>query len=127
MHIARHLVIWFLITLGVVLPPLLFKPVTLQYTGVLGDLVGTNVPAHVQAGLPFVVRDSYATQVCISSRSGQPLPPFVAPADRFSFGAPTLAPTYVQAGVPFMLQDSNGTQICVSTRRGQVLPPFVVP
>jgi hypothetical protein len=36
-------------------------------------------PQQVHAGIPFIVRDQYGTQVCISSRSGQTLPPFVVP------------------------------------------------
>lgn len=41
---------------------------------------GTIMPQHIQAGIPFVMRDQYSTQVCVSSRSGQPLPPFIVPS-----------------------------------------------
>jgi hypothetical protein len=84
-------------------------------------------PQYVQAGVPFIVRDSYATLLCISNRSGYPLQPFILPGKqtlRYRSGA---APAHVQAGVPFIVHDAKGAQLCVSNRSGQPLPPYLGP
>ena len=127
MRITRHLLIWPLIMLGVVVPAVLLKPASVQYAAALGDLASTTTPSYVYAGVPFVVRDSYGTQICVSTRAGQPLPPFVVPAGQNGAGWATGGTGTVQAGVPFVVQDHNGTQVCISTRGGQSLPPFIAP
>jgi hypothetical protein len=124
MRIARHLLIWSLIAL---VPAVLLKPVRLQFAAVLAEGSGTGAPASVHAVVPFVVHDSYAIQVCISSRSGRPLLPFILPADSFGAGTHATATADVRAGVPFLVRDANGMQVCVSTRVGQSFPPFVAP
>jgi hypothetical protein len=85
-----------------------------------------RTPTFVQAGIPFVVRDGYATQVCVSTRSGRLLPPFVGPADPLDAGVAPDRSATVQVGVPFVVH-GDGTQICVSTRGGRSLPPFILP
>jgi hypothetical protein len=127
MRIVSHLLIWSLVTLGVLVPTLMLEPPGSLYATVLGDGAGTSVPDHVHAGVPFVVRDSYASQVCISSRSGRPLPPFVLPPTQFGVGSPASGTADVRAGVPFVVRDANGIQVCVSTRGGQSFPPFIAP
>jgi hypothetical protein len=122
MRIARYLLIWSLVTCGLALVAL-HRPVALKYAATLGDLARTSTPADIAAGVPFVVRDSYATQICVSTRAGQPYPPFVAPADSSTGGSYER----VQAGVPFLVRDRTGTQVCISTRDGQALPPFIMP
>ena len=127
MRIARQLLIWSLITLGVVVPAVLLKPAGSQYAAVLSDVVGTNAPSYVHAGVPFVVRDSHATQVCVSSQSGRPLLPFVVPAGQHSGVMAAHTAGDVHAGMPFVVRDTNGTQVCVSTQGGQSFPPFIAP
>jgi hypothetical protein len=82
----------------------------------------------VHAGIPFTVNDGNGTQICISSRSGRSLPPFVVPSSDPRFSITTYGRAInVQADVPFVIHDSNGTQLCVSTRAGRSVPPFVIP
>ena len=123
MRIAGHLLVWSLITLSVVVPIVLLKAAGSQDAAIRGAHAGTSQPAPVYAGVPFVVRDNYATQTCVSTRAGQTYLPFVVPADAASGSSFER----VQAGVPFVVRDSNGTQICISTRGGQALPPFILP
>jgi hypothetical protein len=127
MRIASHLLIWSLLTVGVLVPTVLLKPVSWRYATALGDAVLANPPSFVLAGVPFVVRDGYATVLCISSRSGRPLPPFVVPAGQYSVVTVAGANGDVHAGVPFVVRDTNGWQVCVSTRGGQSFPPFIAP
>jgi hypothetical protein len=87
---------------------------------------GVSGPGYVYAGVPFVVRDSYATQLCIASHSGRALPPFVGPADGVGGTQPD-GEQRVDAGIPFTVEDGFGTTLCVSTRGGRSLTPFVVP
>ena len=84
---------------------------------------------YVHAGFPFAVNDGNGTQICISSRSGRSLPPFVVPPSdlHFSTYASAGMRLNVQADVPFVIHDTNGTQICISTRAGRSVPPFVIP
>jgi hypothetical protein len=126
MRIASQ-IIWPLLTLGVPVSAALLKPATTLYATVVGDSVGGSVPAYVHAGVPFVVRDAYASQLCMSSRSGRPLLPFILPATQLDGGTPASGTADVQAGVPFMVRDANGVQVCVSTRGGHSFPPFIVP
>ncbi|HWE60545.1 MAG TPA: hypothetical protein VHB98_02430 [Chloroflexota bacterium] len=127
MRIVGHLLLWPLIVLGVAGPTVLLTPARVQYAAVLGDIAGTTAPSYVQAGLPFVVRDSYAAQVCISTSSGRPLLPFLVPVGQTSVITAAGATGDVQAGVPFVVRDSNGTQVCVSTKGGRSFPPFIAP
>lgn len=96
-------------------------------SAVLAGLEGSDASDYVYAGVPFVVHDRYATQICISSRSGRPLPPFVSPALNFAAGGVRSAPASVHAGIPFVVRDGHSMQICVSTREGQPLLPFIDP
>ena len=97
------------------------------YSAVLEAANGTIAPDYVHAGVPFIVRDHYATQICVSTRSGRPLLPFVSPVPRYTFNTGSGAPARVRAGVPFEVRDNNGVQICISTRGGQPLLPFIYP
>jgi hypothetical protein len=133
MRLMRHPISWFGAVLGVIVLTVFHWSVSLAAVVPSGS---AGAPGYVQAGLPFVVRDGYATQVCISSHSGRPLPPFVAPADAFSpdmpfdafsTGMPLGGQQRIGAGIPFTVNDSFGTVLCMSTRGGQVLLPFVVP
>jgi hypothetical protein len=123
MRITRDLLIWSLITLIVTLFIIRLNAVSLRYGAVLSNLTGREVPAYIQAGVPFTTHDNYATQMCISTRSGQLLSPFVTPPGQSG----AVAPAHVQAWVPFMVHDRHGTQICISTRGGDTFPPFVAP
>jgi hypothetical protein len=127
MRITPHLLIWLLITVGVVVAIALLKLASWQYAAAFGAAVGTTAPSYVQADVPFVVRDSYATLLCISSHSGRPLLPFVVPASQYGEGTAASADGDVHAGVPFVVRDSSGSQLCVSARGGQSVPPFIEP
>jgi hypothetical protein len=85
---------------------------------------GESAPDYVHAGVPFIVRDAYAAQLCISARSGRPLPPFVTCVDAQGSGDGLQR---VDAGIPFRVNDGSGTTLCVSSRGGQALAPFIVP
>jgi hypothetical protein len=130
MRIARHLLIWSPISLSVAVAAILTRSASLMYVAVLSDRNSQDAPSyfeapsHIQAGVPFIVRDNYATQVCISTRSGKPLPPFITPPGQFD--VVLQGPVRVQAWVPFEVQDSYGSQICISSRGGEPLLPFVV-
>ena len=100
-----------------------------RYTLAAPQFLANGTPVTVGAGIPFVVHDSYATQVCVSSGSGRLLTPIVvSPQD------PVLLSTYfrnkaqvVTADLPFVVRDAHGTQICISSRGGKALPPLVAP
>jgi hypothetical protein len=36
-------------------------------------------PQRIEAGIPFTVKDGFGTALCVSTRGGQVLVPFVAP------------------------------------------------
>lgn len=99
-----------------------------SYARILADAGSLAEPTYVQAGVPFVVRDNYATLLCISTRAGQPLQPFIAPGTWPTWDTSYGAPMHVQAGVPFTVHDGKGgSQLCISTRSGEPLPPFIAP
>ncbi len=132
-RLMRHPISWSGVVLGVIALTVFHWSVGLAAVVPSGS---AGAPGYVHAGLPFVVRDGYATQFCISSHSGRPLPPFVAPAgafstgmpfDSFSTGTPLDGQQRIDAGIPFTVDDSFGTVLCMSTRGGHVLLPFVVP
>ncbi len=126
MRTVRRAMLYSLLTLGIVAVAVLHGAAGVPSLAALGDLKSISTPTYVYAGVPFMVQDGYATQLCISSRSGWLLPPFVVSA-ALSASAPPGSASEVRAYVPFMVHDHTGTQICVSTRRGQLLPPPVVP
>ena len=126
MHTVRRATLYSLLTLGIIAVAVLHGAAGVPSLAALGDLRSISTPTYVYAGVPFMVQDSYATQLCVSSRSGWFLPPFVVSGARFG-GTPTGSPSEVRAYVPFMVHDHGGTQVCVSTRSGQLLPPPVVP
>jgi hypothetical protein len=97
------------------------------YPAMLALIGSTGAPSYVHAGVPFLVRDSYATLICISTRSGRPFPPFVAPSPRSGLGVDSGTPAYVRAGIPFVVRDRLGSQYCISSRGGEPLPPFILP
>jgi hypothetical protein len=125
-RITRHFAPWLLIALGVLVVIVLTNLERLRYAAVLGD-AGAGIPSQIRAGVPFVIRDRYATQFCVSSRGGQPLPPFILPADQPSMGFSVRLGGEVQAFVPFVVRDRSGTQVCISSRGGRLYPPLVVP
>ena len=127
MGIPRLLLLGSLIALGVLVASVVLRPASVQFVTVLDEFTSMKATSYVHAGVPFLVQDKYAIQLCISTRSGQPLPPFILPANQPNAFIAARTSREVQAGVPFVLQDSNGTQICVSTRGGKLFPPFVVP
>jgi hypothetical protein len=99
------------------------------YSLVADQLLPGTAPVTVNAGIPFIVHDSYATEVCVSSGSGRLLTPIVVSA-----GDPVFNSLYfrdkavaVQADMPFVVRDVHGTQICISSRGGKALPPLVAP
>jgi hypothetical protein len=116
-----------LIALGATVVFVLANPNMLRYAAALTAAGGTSAPLRVHAGVPFVIRDRYATQICVSSHDGEPLPPFVLPTDGQSPGVVLRLGGQVQALVPFVVRDRNGTQVCVSSRGGRVYLPLVVP
>jgi hypothetical protein len=126
MRSLRQPIRWCLVALGVAVPTALHAPASFALV-VPGLGAGLGAPGYVHAGVPFIVRDGYAAQLCVSSHSGRPLPPFVTPAGAFSSGMQPDEPRRVAAGIPFTVEDGSGTTLCVSTRGGQPLVPFVVP
>src|SRR5438128_9426196 len=86
-RVAGHLLVWSLLTLGVVVPIVLLKAASSQDAAIRGAHAGTSQPAPVYAGVPFVVRDNYATLTCVSTRAGQTYLPFVVPAAAASGGS----------------------------------------
>jgi hypothetical protein len=116
-----------LLSLGIVLYAVKHVRRLLVSAVVLSEMRGSSAPTYVYAGIPFVIHDGYATQLCISNRSGRSLPPFVVPAPVSSIGSLRVAPAHVQAGTPFLVHDGWSTQLCASTRSGEPLVPFVVP
>ncbi len=127
MRVLRRPIPSVLLSLGILLYAVTHVRSLLVAAVVLADMRGSGAPTYVYAGIPFVVHDRYATQLCISSRSGRPLPPFVVPAPLSSFGSLSAAPARVQGGMPFVVRDGRSTQLCVSTRGGVPLLPFIVP
>jgi hypothetical protein len=127
MRFPRHPLPSILTTLAVVLYGAMHIQSLPAPSAVLARVEGSGAPDYVYADVPFVVHDRYATQICISSRSGRPLPPFVSPALRFGAGGVSPAPDSVHAWIPFVVRDGHSTQICVSTRGGQPLLPFIDP
>ncbi len=127
MRTVRYAILCSLLTLSFVTFAVLHGAAGVRSIAALSDLAPMSTPTYVYAGVPFVVRDSYATQICVSTHPGRLLPPFVVSADSLYTSAPSGSSPDVQALVPFMVHDHNGTQICVSTRGGQSLPPFIAP
>jgi hypothetical protein len=78
----------------------------------------------ITPGIPYVARDSYGTQICVSSRQGHAVPPFIVPSEQPAYGS--FGIRMVQPWVPFIVRDNYSTQVCVSSRGGRVWPPFVV-
>ena len=124
-RVMRQPLSWSLAALGVAVPTALHGSASFALA-VAGRGDGASAPGYVHAGVPFIVRDGYAAQLCISSRSGRPLPPFVVRADAFG-GIQPDGLQHVDAGIPFVVKDSFGTTLCVSTRGGHPLAPFVIP
>jgi hypothetical protein len=122
----RRPIRWCLVVLGVAVPIALHAPVSFALV-VPGSGAGLGAPGYVHADVPFIVRDGYAAQLCVSSHSGRPLLPFVAPAGAVGSGMQPDESRHVAAGIPFTVEDGVGTTLCVSTRGGQPLVPFVVP
>jgi hypothetical protein len=122
----RQPISWCLVALGVAVPTALHASASFALD-VPGRGAYSDAPGSVHAGVPFVVRDGYATQLCISSHSGRALLPFVVSAGAVDNGMQLDEPRRVAAGIPFTVEDGIGTTLCVSTRGGQPLPPFVVP
>jgi hypothetical protein len=79
---------------------------------------------QVTPGVPYVVRDGYGMQICVSSRQGHAIPPFIVPAEQPAYSP--IGVRLVQPWVPFIVHDGYSTQVCVSSRGGRVWPPFVV-
>lgn len=100
----------------------LFSHMSLRYAAAL-----TN-GGYVLAGVPFIMRDDYATQMCVSSRAGRLLPPLVLPPEPFSSHVTHII-TYmrVRAWVPFMVQDGKSMQLCISSKGGDAFLPFLAP
>ena len=92
-------------------------------------LLGISAPHTVKADIPFVVHDSYATQLCVSTHSGRLIAPVVVSASDPLMGLPAYRRNAVKvdANLPFIVRDPHGVQICVSTRSGNALPPIVAP
>jgi hypothetical protein len=84
---------------------------------------GHTTASHVSAGVPYVLRDQYSTLICVSSRSGRPLPPFIAPDN--GIGSPPSGTPRIGAWMPFVARDATSTQICVSDHAGRLWPPFL--
>jgi hypothetical protein len=127
MRITSLILIGSIASLVVVALTAVYWVVGRGYAAVLTRVGSIGAPSYVHAGVPFWVRDSYATQICISTRSGRPLLPFVAPAVRFGSGASAGTPANIQAGMPFVVRDQLGSQYCISSRGGEPLPPFILP
>lgn len=135
MRITSHILIGAMASLAIVALTALHWVVGTGYAAVLSPIGRTSAPAYVHAGVPFLVRDSYATLICISTRSGRPYLPFVAPASRFGSGAYAGTPASIQAGMPesiqagtpFVVRDQLGSQYCISSRGGEPLLPFILP
>src|SRR5690348_13806719 len=72
-----------------------------------------NNPTHIVPGIPYVIGDQYAKQVCISSREGRPLPPFIVPAGQVA--VPNTSTQIIKAGIPFVIQDGYSTELCISS------------
>lgn len=130
MPTIRHSATTPVVTLGVFLVAtvvsILCLPGSIVYSAILTNMPDAPAPGYVQAGVPFMVRDGYATQICVSTHAGRPLLPFVTPSATFGAAA-RREPDHVHAGVPFTVQDGHGTQICISSRGGQPLPPLIGP
>ncbi|HWE63046.1 MAG TPA: hypothetical protein VHB98_15140 [Chloroflexota bacterium] len=125
MHLPRRSLACALLPVGVFSASALYLHGGLIEARLLDASSAFVEPRYVQAGVPFIVRDNYATLVCISNHSGYPLEPFISPTHwsiRYQYGT---APSYVEAGMPFRVQDSEGTQFCISTRSGRPLMPFL--
>jgi hypothetical protein len=120
-----YVLIWYQILLSVAAATFLLASANFLFAAVQSESTSERIPPYVQAGVPFTIRDRYATQVCISSSPGQPVPPFVIPSNAHSRFAP-FAPS-VQTWVPFIVHDAHGAQICISSRGGQVYLPLVIP
>jgi hypothetical protein len=127
MRITFQILIGFMARLAIVALTALHWVVGTGYAAALGRIGSKSAPEYVHAGVPFLVRDSYATQICISTRSGRPYLPFVAPASWFGSGGYAGTPASVQAGKPFVVRDQLGSQYCISSRGGEPLLPFILP
>jgi hypothetical protein len=128
MHILRRTLALALVPAGVFGAGALYLHGEAPIARILAESNAFIEPSYIQAGVPFIVRDNYATLLCISTRAGQPLQPFISPGNWPVWIANEHAPIHVQAGVPFTVQDGKGgTQMCISTRSGEPLPPFLAP
>lgn len=88
-------------------------------------LLGAYTPTHVLAGVPFVIHDENGAQMCISSRAGHPLSPYILPMSTVRYLAPRRIGQTVHAGIPVVLHDGYATLVCVSSYAGVSLAPFV--
>jgi hypothetical protein len=127
MHILRRSLVLTLLPAGIFGAATVYMHGGASYARTLALSTVLVEPKYVQAGVPFILRDNYATLVCISNHAGQPLQPFISPGGwppSFRHGE---APAYVQAGMPFTVRDGSSAQLCISTRSGEPLPPFIEP
>jgi hypothetical protein len=127
MRVLRDSILTVLLSLGVALFAAMHVWRAQLAAVMLRDMGGSSAPVDVYAGIPFVIHDGYATQLCISSHSGRPLPSFVVPVAASRSSSLHAAPARVQAGMPFVVHDGWSTLLCVSTRSGESLVPFIVP
>lgn len=124
-HLLRHFLTGvlglFFVVLGIAVP------FFLRYSVVDGHFL--RMDAAVHAGIPFMVHDVYATQLCVSTESGRLLTPIVVSAANPIGNLSILRGTAetVHANIPFVVRDAYGTQVCISSRDGKALPPLVAP
>jgi hypothetical protein len=97
-----------------------FASAAVQY-----GLQAYSTPEHVLAGVPFVLHDGSGSQVCISSRAGRPLSPYVLPMSTVRFLSPQRIGQIVHPGIPVVLHDGYATLICISSYAGVTLAPFI--
>ena len=84
-----------------------------------------GAPSRIVRGMPYVIGDQFSNQVCVSSRDGHPLPPYIMPAGRLFYTLKRAQ--YIHAWIPFTVQDGYSTQLCISNRSGVVWLPLEQP
>ena len=87
--------------------------------------LGSRTPSYVHAGVPFVVHDETGVQLCVSSRAGRPLAPYMLPMPTARYLTPRRLGQTVHAGIPVVLHDGYATLVCVSSYAGVSLSPFI--
>ena len=97
----------------------------LDMRGVALSAAWGGTPNHVSAGVPLTVRDTHGIQICISSRDGRPIAPFIIPLATARGIAHIRLDTQIHPGVPFVLRDGYGALVCLSSEAGQALAQFI--